>query len=329
MDAGRLGRELETGMRAVREAAGVCRAVQAGVTREVVEKKDLSPVTLADWGSQALVCRCVSEAFPGDPIVAEEDAASLREPKSAALLARLEEIVGGARPGARALEICDWIDRGASPAPHARFWTLDPIDGTKGFLRREQYAIALALLVDGRAQLAVLGCPGLAPDPSRPDEAGALFAAVRGRGAVCLPLWREGAERPVRTCATSDPSRARFCEPVEAGHSSHDDGARVASLLGIASDPLRMDSQAKYAAVARGDADIYLRLPKGGDYREKIWDHAAGMLVVEEAGGRVTDVAGRPLDFTIGRELTANRGIVATNGCLHDEVLKAIAELGI
>ncbi|MDD5307466.1 MAG: 3'(2'),5'-bisphosphate nucleotidase [Deltaproteobacteria bacterium] len=330
MDAGSLRWELEVGMRAVREAAAVCRAVQAGITREVVEKKDRSPVTLADWGSQALACRTILEAFPDDPIVAEEDAASLREPGSEALLARLEAIVAGVRPGACASEICDWIDCGASPAPQARFWTLDPIDGTKGFLRREQYAIALALLVDGRAELAVLGCPGLATDPSRPDEVGALFAAVRGCGAFCLPLWRQdAATTPVRASRTAQPAGARFCEPVEAGHSSHDDAARIATLCGIACEPLRMDSQAKYAAVARGHADIYLRLPKAEGYCEKIWDHAAGMLVVEESGGCVTDVAGKPLDLSCGRELTANRGIVATNGLLHDRILGAIRELGI
>ena len=56
--------------------------------------------------------------------------------------------------------------------------------------------------------------------------------------------------------------------------------------LGITAEPLRLDSQAKYAVVARGDASIYLRLPHGG-YRENVWDHAAGWLIVSEAGGRV------------------------------------------
>ena len=78
-----------------------------------------------------------------------------------------------------------------------------------------------------------------------------------------------------------------------------------------------MDSQAKYAVVARGEADIYLRLPTRADYREKIWDHAAGALIVAEAGGVVTDITGRPLEFNHGRELAANRGVIVTNGRLH------------
>ncbi|MHC5543784.1 inositol monophosphatase family protein, partial [Singulisphaera rosea] len=59
-------------------------------------------------------------------------------------------------------------------------------------------------------------------------------------------------------------------------------------------------------------------------YREKIWDHAAGLLVVEEAGGVVTDIDGKPLEFTHGRELVANRGVLVTNGRLHHKVLDAL-----
>ena len=75
---------------------------------------------------------------------------------------------------------------------------------------------------------------------------------------------------------------------------------------------MRLDSQAKYAVVARGEAEAYLRLPTRADYREKIWDHAAGVLIVEEAGGTVTDITGRPLEFTHGRDLAANRGVIVT-----------------
>jgi 3'(2'), 5'-bisphosphate nucleotidase len=91
---------------------------------------------------------------------------------------------------------------------------------------------------------------------------------------------------------------------------------------------VRLDSQAKYGVVARGDAAIYLRIPspKQPDYREKIWDHAAGALIVEEAGGRVTDALGADLDFSRGRRLENNRGIVASNGYLHAAVLDAVGQ---
>ena len=98
---------------------------------------------------------------------------------------------------------------------------------------------------------------------------------------------------------------------------------------GISSPPMRIDSQAKYAVVARGEADLYLRLPTRVDYSEKIWDHAAGALIVTEAGGAVTDIRGLPLEFNHGVALAANRGVIVSNGRLHDRVIEAIRLLGI
>jgi 3'(2'), 5'-bisphosphate nucleotidase len=91
-----------------------------------------------------------------------------------------------------------------------------------------------------------------------------------------------------------------------------------------------MDSQAKYAVLAAGGADVLVRLmsPSRPDYKEMIWDQAAGSIVIEEAGGRVSDLDGRALDFSHGRRLERNRGILATNGRLHDTVLKALRGIG-
>ena len=61
-----------------------------------------------------------------------------------------------------------------------------------------------------------------------------------------------------------------------------------------------------------------------GDPSEQIWDQAAGALLVEEAGGRVTDLEGRPLDFGVGRRLDRNFGVLATNGRLHDAALATL-----
>lgn len=69
----------------------------------------------------------------------------------------------------------------------------------------------------------------------------------------------------------TDLSQASFCESVEAGHSSHGQQAAIAKALGITKDSVRMDSQAKYGSIARGDGDIYLRLPTSKSYQEKIW----------------------------------------------------------
>ncbi len=99
--------------------------------------------------------------------------------------------------------------------------------------------------------------------------------------------------------------------------------------LGSEAPPVLMDSQAKYSALASGRADLLFRLPTPSrpDYKEKIWDQAAGSIVLEESGGRVTDLAGRPLDFSRGRTLQGNTGVLASNGSLHERALKAVREL--
>ena len=160
-------------------------------------------------------------------------------------------------------------------------------------------------------------------------EPGSIFEAVRGKGASVRSLTGDGAAEPVRVAGPMAAAAARFCESVESGHSSHDDAARVARELGITAEPVRLDSQAKYAVVARGEAAAYLRLPTRPGYVEKIWDHAAGMLVVTEAGGRVTDVDGAELEFRHGPRLERNRGVIVTNGSLHDQVIAALRTVGI
>jgi len=320
--------ELLTAIRAVREAALLTRKVADGITPEVLEKKDKSPVTLADFGSQALICRALGEVFPEDPIIGEEESSGLRQADQAGMLSRLVAEVGRVVHGASADDVCAWLDRGGASACSDRFWTLDPIDGTKGFLRQEQYAISLALIVDGEVVVGALGCPNLEIEPGG-GARGALFTAVRGKGALQLPFDGDGPAARLCVSAEADPRRVRFCESVEKAHSSHGDTARIAERLDIAADPVRLDSQAKYAVVARGEAEAYLRLPQSADYVEKIWDHAGGAIIVEEAGGTVTDVMGRPLDFTRGRTLLENRGVVASNGALHGALLNAIRDLGI
>jgi len=314
-------------MAAVRCASGVCRTVQQRlVSADTLEKKDRSPVTVADFASQAVVCAHLAKHFPLDVMIAEEDSQELRQIDQAAIRkAVVEQVSIGMGCSVDEDQALTWIDRGGavptgSVSP-SRFWTLDPIDGTKGFLRGGQYAVALALIENGHVVLGLLGCPNLLID----GKPGALFVAGHGGGAFMTSLWDDQAVmQKIRVSDVTDSKHARFCESVESGHSSHDDAAKIAEKLGMTGESVRMDSQAKYATVARGEASIYLRLPTRSDYQEKIWDHAAGWMVITEAGGRVTDVAGKPLEFTHGRTLQANRGIVATNGSIHEQVVQAV-----
>jgi 3'(2'), 5'-bisphosphate nucleotidase len=339
-------REKAVAIRAVHEAAWLCQAVAGEISPEVLAKKDKSPVTVADFGSQALICRTLAEAFPDDPVIAEEDAADLKRPENSALLEQVLRHVRTVRSQAGETagvvispeHVCHWIDHGGSSQYSTRFWTLDPIDGTKGFLRGEQYAVALALVVDGRVAVAALACPNLSVQASAghtgiEEPRGTIFHAVSGQGAYAggmqTMIVDQTASQRLGVSRRDQPADARFCESVESGHSAQGDSAAVAAQLGITAPALRMDSQAKYAVVARGEADIYLRLPTRVDYREKIWDHAAGALIVEEAGGIITDITGRPLEFNHGRELVANRGVIVSNGRLHEPLIEALRALGL
>jgi 3'(2'), 5'-bisphosphate nucleotidase len=292
---------------------------------EKIAKSDRSPVTVADFGAQALIISHLLHSFPQDPVVGEEEASLLRQDDQTALKENVIQRVTAVEPELREQQILDAIDYGAKTCDFTkRYWTLDPIDGTKGFLRGDQYAVALALVEKGEVVLGVLGCPNLPLDNKNPQKGkGCLFAAVKGEGAVMRPLDNDEAE-PIHIDSITQSENAVFCESVESGHSSHDEHAKIAELLRVTASPYRIDSQCKYAAVARGDASIYLRLMT---YRSWIWDQAAGAIIVEEAGGTVTDMDDKPLDFSQGRRLQGNSGVIATNGKLHNAVIAAIRQV--
>ncbi|WFD33519.1 3'(2'),5'-bisphosphate nucleotidase [Malassezia cuniculi] len=341
-----LAKERRVAIEAVQTACTITtRVFESLVTGDTLTKKDKSPVTIGDFSAQAAVNYILGQHF-SDSIVGEEDAQDLRVEEGAGMRDQIVALVNDALSARKHIDaplsadaVLAAIDRGCDTGGTGkRFWALDPIDGTKGFLRGGQYAVCLALVVDGEVELGVMGCPNLPLDKSQPKPAdgeirgqtqglGVVFVAVKGQGAVQLPLGDGGEETPVHMRDATSFSDAVFCESVEAGHSSLDTNARIAEILGMSKErSVRMDSQAKYASIARGDGDVYLRLPVGdGSYREKIWDHAAGALLVAEAGGRVSDIAGRALDFGRGRTLAANRGVIACQEALHAELARAVA----
>ncbi|KAF2149338.1 3',5'-bisphosphate nucleotidase [Myriangium duriaei CBS 260.36] len=342
-------KELQIALLAVQRATILTKQVFHSHAKGTLSKSDASPVTIGDFGAQALLISALAHAFPSDAIVAEEESSDLRDNaelrrtvwdlvKDVQLDSKeAENLLGGAVKSDAAM--LDIIDKGNSSGGNkGRIWALDPIDGTKGFLRGGQYAVCLALMVDGDVKVGVLGCPNLPVDDAAPlsvniganasDEEGkgVLFGAVLGEGATSRPMTRGELQKEtkIQMKQIEDLKAATFCESVEAGHSSHGDQAEIASQLGITKASVRMDSQAKYASIARGAGDIYLRLPVRKDYQEKIWDHAAGDLIVREAGGEVTDAEGKRLDFGKGRTLAENKGVVAAPKQVHGKVLEVV-----
>ncbi|KAH0856553.1 hypothetical protein HID58_084814 [Brassica napus] len=312
-------KELDAAKKAASLAARLCQKVQKALLQsDVQSKSDKSPVTVADYGSQAVVSLLLQRELSSVlfSLVAEEDSADLRKDGSQDILERITKLVNDTLATEDLLKPIDStlstddilraIDCGTSEGgPNGRHWVLDPIDGTKGFLRGDQYAVALGLLEEGKVVLGVLACPNLPlasiagdkknkKNSSSSDEKGCLFYAT-----IALRILQ------------MHPSLSHLKE---------------LTLSMIYPAPLPMiDSQAKYGALSRGDGAIYLRFPHKG-YREKIWDHVAGAIVVTEAGGIVTDAGGKALDFSKGKYLDLDTGIIVANEKIMPLLLKAVRD---
>eukprot|EP00980_Cylindrotheca_fusiformis_P013469 scaffold3437_cov113-Cylindrotheca_fusiformis.AAC.36 len=284
-------------------------------------KDDKSPVTVGDFACQAVVLQYLEECLPNSvskTFLAEEKSSNLTPNLTKQILEAVKE---------ESIEdedtLRDCIDLGQSfyeNGSPTTFWCLDPIDGTKGFLRREQYCIALGLLEDGIPTVGILGCPNLPFDDD--GTIGCIFVACKDRGCYQFDLF--GLKPPKRIGMGYNPQspppvdQSRFCIGVEQGFGDPDGNAKrmakelhgeLSESTGDIVHAVRMDSQAKYGVVARGDAEFYVRLPKS-EYQEWIWDVAPGILVLEEAGGKVSDANGVPLDFSTGAKLTGNYGVL-------------------
>lgn len=328
--------ELNQAIAAVRQAAIFCHQIRSEKRIRSMNKADGSPVTNADFGSQALIVQNLRKLYATDPVMAEETASRADFQDDAFTDELILDLQNAGGCFSSVDEIVKAINRGDSESgePHAiwrdRYWVIDPIDGTKGYLKGGQYAIALGLIEKGQIKLAVLACPEFSL-PGHADK-GFLLYALKNEGAYAQPLFREAGAVKLIVSDRSYDGGMRMCESLN--HSPTGTSAKVAAQLGISDSQIdRMDSQSKYAAVASGAADIYLRLPTSKAYREAVWDHAAGVLIVEEAGGKVSDIYGQPLVWNDSRSwhdnhrFPAAHGVVVTNTRIHHEVIEAIRSI--
>ena len=320
--------EAKFAVRTIKAASILAEEVRQELAGATLAKGDRSPVTVADFAVQALVAHELSKEFPKDGFMAEESSALLREAGGKEVLARVLHFLRRIAPDATEQSIFDWIDCGAKKVGR-RFWTLDPVDGTKGFLRADQYAVAFALIEDGEVRAGVLGCPNLS-DASRPSVGGegTLAMAFKGQGSWYTALKTPGRFKPLKVSDRRDTTQAVLLHSSDAGHTDTDRNDRFMQTLGISHHSvIAMSSMAKYVVLASGTADLQLRIPTNPERFECIWDQAAGAILVHEAGGRVTDLKGKAFDYTKGRTLAANYGVLASNGHVHDAALKAFAGL--
>ena len=308
---------VDTAKRAVRAASRLCMQVaDRGTAR--LEKGGREPVTLADYGSQAVILGLISAEFPGHAVLAEEGAAHLLDHSDGGIRSDLAALVATVTGGACTIDdLLARIDHAGGEG--LLVWAVDPIDGTKGFLRGDQFAVAVGLLEGARPVAGVLGCPRL----SIGETSGVLVWGGPGVGAFVEPI-AGGDARSVRVSEVADPAGVRVLGSVETSHGDPAIIERAVAAAGLGGGWMRIDSQAKYAAVAAGLAETYIRPRNRKDWRERAWDHAAGAAIVAGAGGRVTDLDGRDLDFSAGATLENNRGVLATNGLVHDLMLEVL-----
>ncbi|CAF0914397.1 unnamed protein product [Didymodactylos carnosus] len=314
-------KEKQVATAACLKAAKLCEKVRKTLSDvKSMLKDDKSPVTIADYGSQALICHGLKENFPDDPIIAEENAGDIKEMSEQRRLIT-HYVQQQCKDKISDEDVLRWIDYGRGNIAH-RYWTLDPIDGTKGYLRGDQYAIALALVIGGQIVLGIIACPAL-------DE-GMIFWAVRNHGAYRQDIEQQTYPVRIKTIQNDfDRSQLQYVESIENTLCDHEKQDKVAQLLGISTPSIRLDSMTKYCLVASGKVGLYLRFPSPNkvDYRENIWDHAAGVIVVEESGGYVTDMDGKELNFHDNIKMLNNRGVIVSNNItIHQQLLHVIKQ---
>ncbi|KAK4670776.1 hypothetical protein QC764_611750 [Podospora pseudoanserina] len=353
-----LRHELNLALGLARQAALISRTVLSGFLLthqksevDSVTKSDFSPVTVADFAIQALLAGTLSKAFPDDGLVGEESADELR--KDPRLLQKVAAVLKVAKGWEARDEnhVCDVIDL-CKGEGKGRTWVFDPIDGTKTFLKGQQYAINIALLAEGEGWrgreevMSVVACPLLDWTLGAMGEAtvindasvdktgkGAVIYCVKGHGVFVEPLFNKtDDEKPRRV-----PQHAGQVTAIEELKSvtcwqSLDSGVdtmheRVAERLGMdfpGNDLLGWVN--RWVCLALGLANTTIWVYKKRERKAKIWDHAGAMLLFKEVGGKITDVDGKDIDLTQGRLLGQNFGFLAAPQRVHELVLEAVKE---
>ena len=299
---------LQHAIKAVERAIPLTLELQDGITS--VDKADSTPVTAADIATQILINDSLARVTPAFGMVSEESSDSL----TGDVLDQARNHLKNHSLDLSPSDAVALLDFGQEPGEYT--WVLDPIDGTKGYIRGAQFAIALALIHKGEVVLGVMGCPR----HELPDDIGAVFFTAKGQKAWCMTL--SGSISLMSVDALTEPSQLQLTKGLINSERNTRFIQGVLEELDNTTPPFEMDGMGKYAQIAGGQASAYLR--RGGKTRkESIWDHAPGVILLQEAGGTVTDLHGKPLDFSQGHTLSANEGIIASNGPLHAALVDA------
>jgi 3'(2'), 5'-bisphosphate nucleotidase len=265
-------RELDTALAAARAAGAYLREAYERFVAIPDAPADIS--TEADRRSQEIILQAIRTVFPGDALCAEETTATLT----------------------------------AAEQTGARLWIVDPIDGTRGFARKNgEFSVMIAFVDDGQIGVGVVYQPAVAR----------LTYAIRGGG-----CWRRDNDAAVPlACHVTGVKELQNCTLTQSRSRTPGKRSRWAEAMNPAHVVESYSAGIKLALVARGEADVYLNTYEA--FHD--WDICAGHILVTEAGGQVTGTGGQELCY--GLEGAWQRyGLLATNGVLHDPALKVIRQ---
>ncbi|KXS93502.1 hypothetical protein AC578_5472 [Pseudocercospora eumusae] len=346
----RLQKELDVACAAVQHCAVLTKEIQKKTVGQhgQIAKSDFSPVTVGDFASQALLTAAIHGVFKDDKFLGEESADQLRE--NPQLLEQIWQLCEKARPAFSASnlatpvskgQLLDFIDFGGKneSSSNGRTWVFDPIDGTATFLKGQQYAINCAFLIDGKEEVGIIGCPNVlaSSETIKEDEIdkeglGIMIYAIRGEGAFVRPMRSDGQLAPATKLE-------RHGDTAKSDSLIWSDCSTYTSTILLLHQKLAgkintswpgvdlFSSLMKYAALGLGRSHIVIRIFRYGSWRSNMWDHAGGVLIFEEVGGKVTDLEGKPIDFTTGRKMTNNHGLVCAPSSVHADLLKMVQQM--
>lgn len=364
MSTGDYTTELQTACQTVQRAAYLTKQLLDSVDKGSLDKSDATPVTIADFAAQALIIAALHGAFPGDGFVGEEDSSALRDDPELLgrtwelVRTTVDELAhenGDDQDGGAGIyapvtkeEMLDLIDlggKGRSEQGAGRVWVLDPVDGTATFMNGQQYAVCLALVEDGQQRLGVLGCPNLLLDLNAAGAAqvhedivdrtgyGVQLFAVSEKGASIRKMSPSAktllpAQPIPRTKAVADVTDLRFVDCRASDSTDATRHSRFAARIGAPfADETVTDfwaTQMRYVALAVSGCNAMIKIPRSESYRSKLWDHAGGMLIAQEVGFRVTDLAGRDVDCGLGRTLAGCFGMVVAPEGMHGRLVERV-----
>ncbi len=258
-----LAHELEVALTLARQAGDVVDRIQKGGELGVEMKPGDEPVTVADRIASEMIIAGLTQAFPHDPLISEE----------------------------------------AVPAEGAfgssRLWLIDPIDGTKDFIRGEDgYSVMIGLVVNSRPVLGVVHMPA---------QNRTFWGTPDG-------AWVQVGDQ-ISTMTVSKIATAGEARLVASKSHRGSDIDRVKQALDIGEELNVASVGVKLCLIASGVRDLYVN-PSA---KTKVWDTCAPEAILDRAGGRLTDMFGTPINYT--HELRHLRGLIASNGVVHDEVV--------